>query len=129
MLILQKFIIKFQLKALNSAININNCQLISKTAKELAVVAKINKDSSVLIDKAAEYLKLAVDKTTNDVSFDKIVFICTSCENSTWLIRWSQPVIGKWKSTPLSKFYLVSYIRERKNTVMQSLQPSWAIIF
>jgi hypothetical protein len=55
-------------KALNSAININNCQLISKTAKELAVVAKINKDSSVLIDKAAEYLKLAVDKTTNDVA-------------------------------------------------------------
>ena len=68
---------------MNSAININNCQLISKTAKELAVVAKINKDSSVLIDKAAEYLKLAVDKTTNEVSYDKIVFICTSCENPT----------------------------------------------
>lgn len=56
-------------KALNSAISISNCSLISKTAKELALVAKVNKQigSAVLIDKAAEYLKLAVDKTTDDV--------------------------------------------------------------
>ena len=60
-------------KCLNNAIKVNNCEWISKSAKELAAVSKHlkTKSSSTIIDKAAEYLKLAVEKTTHDVSFLK----------------------------------------------------------
>lgn len=54
-------------KGLNNAIEIRNFELIQKFGKELATVSKKMKSgSSVAIDRAAEYLKLAVDKTQTD---------------------------------------------------------------
>ena len=57
-------------KGLNNAIDIENYELIQKFGKELSSVSKKmkNSKSSVAIDRAAEYLKLAVDKTKTDVS-------------------------------------------------------------
>jgi len=55
-------------KGLNNAIDIENYELIQKFGKELSSVSKKmkNSKSSVAIDRAAEYLKLAVDKTKTD---------------------------------------------------------------
>ena len=82
-------------KGLNNAIDIENYELIQKFGKELSSVSKKmkNSKSSVAIDRAAEYLKLAVDKTKTDVSTNHWNYItwCPEYWSTLPLYGWSIP--------------------------------------